>query len=354
MNSSPLTPLLDARGARMGARPEHPDSAAVLTFGDVPSEYAASQAGCVLFDQVDRTRITAKGSEAAQFLHRMLANDVRGLGPGSCNRNLLLTSKGKVRFDFSLLVAEDRLELCAAAGMAAPLLAALDMYLFTEDLTLEETSASHAPLFLHGPSSQATASKALGTPIQLELGKTIRTEAGVQVSHLVVDGLAGLLLDQGPEHAAELWAKLEDAGATPAGIVLRDILRVQAGAALFGMDLDENVYPQEGLIEDAFSLEKGCYVGQEVVAKIDTYGGMNKRLCTLRLDDDDPVARGTRLLKEEAGGTRDIGMVTSWAYSFVHDTGMVLAYLKKRNQEPGMEFVFEGRPGRATVVAPSA
>lgn len=354
MKSSLLVSQFESRGARIGARPEQLGAPGVLTFGDVPAEYQAAQTGCVLFDQTDRTRVTARGPEAAVFLHRMLANDVRGLGVGRCNRNLLLTAKGKIRYDFELLIHSDRFELSCAPGLASGLQAALDMYLFSEDLTLEDTSEEHAPLALVGPGAQALLSQALGFEFLLEPGHCIEPRPGLCISHQTIDGLDGLLLDAGPAGAPELWAQLEAAGATPAGIVLRDILRVEACAPLFGIDLDDNVYPQEGLVEDAFSLDKGCYVGQEVVAKIDTYGGMNKRLCALKVDDDDPVARGTRLIKGEGEEARDIGMVTSWAYSFLHDTGLVLAYIKKRNQEPGMSFRFEDRPGLATILPPAS
>ena len=124
----------------------------------------------------------------------------------------------------------------------------------------------------------------------------------------------------------------------PAASSCATFLRVEAGAALAGEDIDDNVYPQEARLEDAFSLDKGCYIGQEVVAKIDTYGGLNKRLVALRLANDEPVPRGTPVVSNEDGEERELGLVTSWAYSFVLDTGLALAYLKKRHQDPGMRF----------------
>ena len=98
------------------------------------------------------------------------------------------------------------------------------------------------------------------------------------------------------------------------------------------------MYPQEARLDGAFSLTKGCYIGQEVVAKIDTYGGLNKQLFRLRVSHDDPVAPGTRLVRELDGERRDLGVVTSWAYSFALDGGVVLAYVKRKHQEPGTEF----------------
>ena len=134
---------------------------------------------------------------------------------------------------------------------------------------------------------------------------------------------------------------------------MADILRVEAGAARAGDDVDDTIYPQEARLERAFSLDKGCYIGQEVVAKIDTYGGLNKRLVALSVSHDDPVPRGTRLFRqtEEGGEWRDLGVVTSWAYSFELDTGLVLAYVKRRHQAPGTSFRLGDGPAEATVVA---
>jgi len=170
------------------------------------------------------------------------------------------------------------------------------------------------------------------------------------VVRLPVAGSPGFRLDAGAEHAAELWHSLREAGATPAGVVARDILRIEAGRALFGADIDDTIYPQEARLEDAFSLEKGCYIGQEVVAKIDTYGGLNKRLVALRISHDDPIACGTRLHRDEGGELRDLGIVTSWAYSFVLDTGLALAYVKRRHQHAGTEFRVGESDATATIV----
>ncbi len=127
-----------------------------------------------------------------------------------------------------------------------------------------------------------------------------------------------------------------------------------AQTRMSGVDIDENVYPQEAGLEGAFALDKGCYIGQEVVAKIDTYGGLNKRLLVLRVDHSDPVARGTRLMREDEGERRELGLVTSWAYSFALDGGLVLAYVKRRHQEPGTVFDLADERGqargRATIV----
>ena len=348
MNAPLLDDLHRAAGARLAGAPPRP-----LTFGDVPGEYAAARAGAALFDRTDRGSVRVTGGEAAAFLHRLLANAVRTLAPGQGNRNLLLSSKGKVLFDFELAVGEGGVDLSTTPGSAARLIQALDMYHFTEDVAFEDRSQEVAPLELVGPRADALAAEVLAGELpaadhawrELRLG-----DAPVRVTRLAVAGWPGLRLDAGPMRAAALWNALVAAGARPAGRVVHDSLRAEACAAEHGVDVDDSIYPQEARLEPAFSLEKGCYIGQEVVAKIDTYGGLNKRLCTLAVEHDDPVAPGTRLFREDDGEWRDLGVVTTWAYSFARDGGVVLAYVKRRHQEPGTRFRIGEGPATAEVI----
>ena len=144
---------------------------------------------------------------------------------------------------------------------------------------------------------------------------------------------------------------LLDAGAAGGGLVAHDSLRADTVTGVFGRDITDDVYPQEARLDDAFSLTKGCYIWQEVVAKIDTYGGLNKQLFALRVASEDPIPPGTRLLRTVEGEVRDLGLVTSWAWSFEHDTGLALGYVKKRHQEPGTTFDLEGQGTTATLLA---
>lgn len=346
MERSALTPLHEASGARLraGGGP-----AAVLTFGDVPGEYRAGIESCVLFDETDRGRIEVVGPEAPAFLHRLLSSDVRGLAEGRGQRSLLLSSKGKVLFDLDLFRTSDGASLYVPPGRAAALLAALETYHFAEKVRLEDRSSRSAPLTLSGPRTAEIVRRATG--LEVPAGDHAWIGGEGFVAKLPVAGSPGCLLDAGPEGAADLWSRLREAGARPAGIVVRDILRVEAGQGLYGQDIDENVYPQEGRLEGAFSLTKGCFIGQEVVAKIDTYGGLNKRLVGIRISHDDPVASGTRLFRTVEGERRDLGVITSWAYSFALDTGLALGYVKRRHQEPGTAFEI-GETGATGEIVP--
>lgn len=355
MNRSPLLEVHVSAGARLQAQIDPP---ILLTYGDVPGEYRAAQEGAVLFDATTRGRLSLRGADAVMFLHRILANDVRALAAGQGHRNLLLSSKGKILHELDLFRGEaatagEEVWISTPPGTAPALAKAFDGYLFSEKVAVADTSDDHAPLEIAGPRADAIVRAVAGIDAPAADHAWVRvpfTTAHAVIARVAVAGTRGLRIDAGSELAPLLWSRLREAGAQPAGRIVRDSLRVEACAAEFGVDVDENVYPQEARWESAFSLAKGCYVGQEVVAKIDTYGGLNKRLVALKLSHDDPVARGTRLYRNDDGEWRDLGVVSSWAYSFALDGGLVLGYVKRRHQAVGTEFRVGESDATATIV----
>jgi len=357
MNHTPLLQAHEAAGARLTGEA---GSQQVLTFGDVPAEYAAAQSGCAIFDETQRGMVEVVGGERAVFLHRLLSNEVRSLTPGQGCRSLLLSSKGKVLFDIDLAVEAEQIRLSTPPGDSARLLQALDMYLFTEDVRLRDASEEYAAIDLSGPRQAEVAAAVLGSlgalheppeaPAHATRSMSFQGEP-LRLCAQPVAGSPGLRLEFDPQQALPLWNALCEAGARPAGLVVHDSLRCEAGYGRWGVDVSDAVYPQEARLEPAFSLEKGCYIGQEVVAKIDTYGGLNKRLLALAVSHDDPVPAGTRLYRQDEGEWRDLGVVTSWAYSFALDGGLVLAYLKRHHQAPETLFRLGEGPEEAQVVS---
>jgi folate-binding protein YgfZ len=249
---------------------------------------------------------------------------------------------------FDLLhTGETTFEASTPPGNAARLVQSLEQYLFNEDTAVSDATDIHAPLELVGPAAAACVERVLG-PHSLPLPdgaggfrwmECTPTELGrVCVTSLSIAGEPGLRLEPEPDRCPALWAALTAAGARPGGLVAWDSLRAEHVVGAFGQDVTEDVYPQEARLEASFALDKGCYIGQEVVAKIDTYGGLNKRLMLLRVDHDDPIEPGARLMARAGDEARDLGLVTSWAYSFAHDCGVVLAYVKRKHQDAGRVF----------------
>lgn len=324
-------------------------------FGDPAGELEALSLGCALLDETDLGALRAAGPDATDFLQRVLAGDVRGLAAGEIRRNLLLSAKGKVRglFELARLSSDELLLLCPPGG-AASLRAALDAYLFAEELELLDTSAEHAPLALVGPLAEATFASAFpGLPPPPD-GRVARCEQGsvaLLVLHRRRHGAPGFLIDGGPAAAAELWRALRAAGARPCGRQAREVHRIAAGAALPGLDVDDSRYPQEARLEDAFSLAKGCYVGQEVVAKIDTYGGLHRRLVVLE-SESAQLAVGSALFELESGERREIGEVSSSAPR-PQGGSLALAYVKLEHEGPGTRLAVGEEGSEARVIRPT-
>ena len=334
MHTSPLLEQHLAARARVSGTQ---GDATVLVHDSVPGEYAAGVNSCVMIDSCTGGALGVRGSGAAAFLHRLLANDVLPLEASQSNSNLLLTPKGKLQARFTLCCEENGFRLETQAGGAEALRTALDLYLFGEDVELEDLSEQCAPILLGGPTGRAVAESVLG-PITGLIQTREWRGFFLRTGPAEVAGDKGLRIDAGPDGCAALWEALRSAGAKPIGRVAEDSLRVEALRPRWGLDLSDEIYPAEARLTDEFSLTKGCYIGQEVVAKIDTYGGLNKEMFCLSLDHDDPLPLGSRLTRTLDGETRDLGLITTWAYSFHLDQAVALGYIKKRHQDPGTVF----------------
>ena len=339
-----------------GARPAPPGAPLpILTHSSPPAEHQAATDSWALFDRGPLDRVLVSGSDAPAFFTRILSCDVRRLEPGQGTRGMLLTSKGKVQELFDLLCTEAGFEITLPRGRAASLLQGLDMYHFGEDLETQNLSGTHVTFDALGPKAATGLAAALKIATPDDLHTSVEFTHGGKPWRLTgrpVAGIPGLRLEGDAQAGQEMWSELLQAGATPAGLVAFDSLRAETVTGLFGVDITDTIYPQEARLEDAFSLDKGCYIGQEVVAKIDTYGGLNKRLMLLEVSDDDPVPPGTRLLQPDADPQkppRDLGVTTSWAYSFARDKGVVLAYVKRKHQAPGTTLHLGDSPRTATL-----
>ncbi|MFT4648825.1 MAG: folate-binding protein YgfZ [Glaciecola sp.] len=351
---SRLEDLHLAENARL-TTPESP--LPVLVHRSVPAEYEAATTSWAVFDRSTLGSLSITGKDATSFLIRILAGPVRTLGVGQGGRNMLLTSKGKVQQLFEMAAVEGGYLCTTPPGTTAALMAGLEMYLFGEDMKLDDLGSRWAHLEVVGPQASAQLRALLDTDLPEDDYTHTQIEwqgQGITITHLPVAGSPGYRLATSPENFAALWTAIVSAGATPAGLAAFDSLRGENLWAQWGVDIDDTIYPQEANLQDAFSLTKGCYIGQEVVAKIDTYGGLNKRILLLKAPDS-PVAAGTRLMRQTAGPDsewRDLGVVTTWTYSFAADHGVVLAYVKRKHQAQGTEFRLGDGPDTATILTP--
>jgi folate-binding protein YgfZ len=297
----------------------------------VTSEYELLTESVGLLDRSERAKFVVRGSEAVDFLQGQVSNDVEGLSPGTGCYATILNHKGKLRTDLRILRGEDFLWLDTEAIGHAVLRHMLDTYTLGRDVRWEDLTEDHAILSLIGPAADELA-----------------PEAPPQTEHSFVDSGAGLWVRTdlgidvlcGTGRADELRAEL---GIEEVSEEAAECLRIESGRPRLGLDMDAETIPQEaGINERAVDFEKGCYVGQETVARLHWKGKPNRHLRGLRLAE--PAERGEELRL----GDRVVGKIGS---SCVSPTlGPIALALVRREAEPGAR-VTVGERAEAEVVA---
>jgi folate-binding protein YgfZ len=308
------------QGARFG---ERAGRALVLAYGDSTREALAAAAGCGLIDRSARGKLRLTGADRVAFTQGMLTNDVKKLASGAGCYAAALTAKGKMISDCRVLVCADHLFIDMEPERAAAMLEFLASHVISEDVELADVSAELAILGVYGPRAAEALAAAFGTPVpSLAEHSHVKMDFGgsaVTVIGAGATGNAGFDLVLAFGQAGDLAERLADAGArfglVPIGDEAFEILRVEAGIPRYGRDMDEETIPLEaGITERAISFEKGCYIGQEVIARATHRGHVNRKLVSLQFEGNMLPTPGTDLF---ATSDRDkpIGVVTSVVHS---------------------------------------
>jgi folate-binding protein YgfZ len=235
-----------------------------------------------------------------------------------------------------VLVLEDRILLALPPGLTEKTLQLLDRFLISEKASFEAADDAWVLPMVVGPRAAEILARAAGRAI--ELGPRQHVEVAlagvpVRVAEHGGPGLPAYACWTAPEHGAAVWAALRAAGAFPVGSEAYNVLRVEAGVPWYGHDVDESVIFPETRLEHMVSYGKGCYIGQEVVARVKYRGHVNRALSGLVLAGDHVPAAGAAV---QAGG-RDVGRVTSAVYSLAVGAPIALGYVRREHFEPGRE-----------------
>jgi folate-binding protein YgfZ len=257
---------------------------------------------CMIVDRSDRGKVRLHGSEAADFLQGQVTNDVEGLAAGQGCYAALLTHKGKMRLDMRILRGPGWIWIDTEPGAESLLLRTIETYSLGRDVSWE--TADEGIVSLIGEAApDAAPPEEEHSWVEGERGIYVRTYAGIDViGH-------DLPAPDAAEEAAEC-------------------VRIERGIPRFGLDMDGDTIPQEAGINDrAVSFTKGCYVGQETVARLFYKGKPNRHLRGLRLAA--PVERGQPILL----GERELGRVGSSCVSPTH--GPIALAIVRREAAPG-------------------
>lgn len=307
-------------------------------YGDPAAEHRAMLEAAGLADRSLIGKVEVTGRDRVSFLQGMLTNDIKALAAGQGCPAAFLDAHGKVRALLTVLALEDRLLLELPPGMAEKTLQALDQYLISEKVALTDVTEALAIFVLHGPSAAAVLADAGAATASLKPYHHMECSVATLPARVVrADdyGVPGFHLWVAAEHAADLWRALLELGRPhglkPVGATALASLRVEAGVACFGHDVDESTLLMEAPLEHLVSYTKGCYIGQEIVARIKHRGHVNRFLTGLVLDGSDAPPSGAKVLAEG----KEIGHVTSAIQSLALKRPIALAYLRREYLDPG-------------------
>lgn len=323
MRPSPLRSELEAAGAVFAERAGHE---VARHFGDLAGEYQASHSGPAVADRSARALVGVRGRDAEKLLQSLVSNDVEALEPGGSCLAFVLTPKGRPVADLRIWrEAPDAFVLEAEPELQDELAATVRRYRLAARAEIADDRDRLASIAVHGP---------LAPP------------SGV----LVAEGPLGSDVLGTPEAVSALWRELVSAGYRPTGSDAYEIARVEAGVPRFGAEIDASVLPAEtGLVEQAVSFTKGCYVGQEPVARLHYRGHPNRHLRHLyALDGALPAVPA-----EIAVGDRVVGRLTSVAQPPGDGPAVGLGYVRREVEEGAIVDVRQpvGAPAQARVAS---
>jgi folate-binding protein YgfZ len=301
--------------------------------------YRAATEACGLLDRSERGKLALAGSEGKSFLQGQISNDVESLTPGTGCYAAFLTPKGKMLGDLRILDTGDELLLDTERVALQELFNMIRRFRIGYDVELHKRTLESGLVSLIGPTSAEVAgAQELPAPEHSHLALAIDgVDARLIRTDLGVDVLCA------SEDTERLIAALEARGAERVGEDVAECVRVEHGRPRYGVDLDDSVIPQEaGLNDRAVSFTKGCYVGQETVARLFYRGKPNRHLRGLRLSS--PGRPGDDIVL----GERTVGHLASTALS--PRLGAIGLALVRREAEPGATVLVGGDGAQATVV----
>jgi tRNA-modifying protein YgfZ len=292
---------------------------------ELDAQYRQLREECGMLDRSRRGKLLVTGAEAAEYLQGQLTNDVEGLAPGEGCYAALLDRKGHMQADMRVLrLAEAEVWLDTEPVALQAMQRHLQMYKIGREVEIADLTAERAIVSLIGPGSAAAA----GTAALPEHVSEATSVNGVEC--LLVGTGEGLDLIAGGAEAERLRASLASAGAVAVGPEAAEILRIEAGRPRFGAEMSSETMPAEaGIVSAAVDFAKGCYIGQEPVARLHYKGRPNRHLRGLVLSA--PVAPEAPLRL----GEKEVGRIGSACVSPAH--GPIALAIVRREAEPGAE-----------------
>ncbi len=293
------------------------------------------------YDYARYARLALRGEDRVRFLHGMVTCDIEKLALGAGSRAAMLSVKGRLLADLVVYARSDELVLTMGGDLGEKVRGIFDKHIVMDDVEVIDRSQDLAEIGVYGDDAAATIEKFAGVH---------EADLVAMAPYAQVQTEDGLLIARDPQLGVPGWRVIAKPGAWPRiGNAMtdeqREVLRVEAGTARYGVDLDEERLIMEANLDDAISFDKGCYLGQEVVVRATTRGRVNRKLVGLVVSGEGPVPARSKLSSETQPGA---GITTSSVVSPRMGGAIALGYVHRAALEAGAVLTLDG--GRHAVV----
>ena len=318
---------------------------------EILKQYRALTAGVGIAELAGRTIIAVTGSDRVSFLQSFTTNDVKKLVPGRGCEAFVTSSQGKSIGHVLIFCEPNQFILETSPGQAEALIAHFNRYVITEDVQFVDRTTELREFLVAGEKSADLLSSQGVDRLSGLLEHTPATISGcsVTVRHVEYAGPQSFFIQVSTNDAATVAGALVAAGEVRCDGPSVESARIEAGFPLFGLDITDDNLPQEvGRDAQAISFTKGCYLGQETVARIDAIGHVNRLLVRLKIDSDRLPASGDSVL----AGEQPVGHITSASWSPRFSVPLALGYVRRNQAKAGAKIATAAGPGE--VIDPSA
>ncbi len=359
-----------------GATDEHPEAVAeiIADFSEVEAEYAAIRRGAGLFDSPHRGTLIVTGPERIDFLNRMLTQEMKGMAAGQTREAFWLNRKGRIDADVFLIELGDRMLMDLDIANAAAAATSLNEFLFTEDVEIRNASGEFHHVAVHGAQAREVIAAATGND-SFDLGEHSAGTITIDGREVVIarrdqTGEAGFELIMQQADAAGVWEFLLAADhivgedkrrVRPIGWHAFNIARIEAGEILFNIDFGPTNLPHQvgELLSRRVSFTKGCYLGQEIVARMHSRGHSKPMLVGLRMSSDRLPIAGAQVFSkpvgsDEGGLGEPIGVITSSTLSpMLSALPIAFGMIRTTNAPIGAEVLVNAEGEQAPAIVSS-
>ena len=324
----------------------------VSSYGQPAVEYTTIREGAGLIDLSAIGKLRVSGEDRARFLNGMLTQAIAGLDRGQGVHACLTTAQGQTMADMFVYNTGESLLLEMEPRLAAKVHGALDRFLIADDVRIEDVTDAFAAFRLIGPDTPGVIADVLpgeavaSSPLAFE--NHTMGDVACRVTCRPLANLPGIGVRCEAADAAGVWSALLAAGARAVGWDALETVRIEEGLPRYGADVDERSMPLEVGLTHTVDFGKGCFVGQEALAKMHNLGQPRRYLVALLLDSDAPGDPGSTVVADD----REVGWVTSSVRSPRLSRAIALASIRRGYHDPGQIVTLDGGTTAHVVALP--